>query len=210
MIPLFPRDFLLRDQLSPNCVQFANITALRFTLISRNPIRALVIILLLTITASGCGGEPDRKYALGRSIEVHVGSPVVKSKMSFADELGNHRILRPQASNRQLAIVEVTIVNRTSTVMPLLVDEEAAQLGDRRGDRINAVDPFLSSKTIAEPDEHENEYIPLLWGEVQLDRGLQVKGWMVFDIPKGLTLGSLWWNEIDDVIVDYVDYFKRK
>jgi len=49
----------------------------------------------------------------------------------------------------------------------------------------------------------------LLWGEVQLDRDFQVKGWMIFDVPKGLTLGSVFWNEIEEIIADYVDYFDR-
>jgi hypothetical protein len=38
---------------------------------------------------------------------------------------------------------------------------------------------------------------------------MQVQGWMVFDVPKGLTLGSLFWDEVDEVTVDYIEYFRR-
>ena len=29
---------------------------------------------------------------------------------------------------------------------------------------------------------------------------------MVFDVPQGMTLGTLWWNEVDDILLDYIDY----
>lgn len=170
---------------------------------------SILVIALFATLAAACGGEPEMRFVRGRSIEVHVSNPVVKTKMSFTDDSGKHRVIRPVSSNRQLALVEVTIVNRTSTVMPLLIDQDAAQLGDRRGERIEALDPFQSSSFVESPDESEDEFAPLLWGEVQLDREFQVKGWMIFDVPKGLRLGSVWWNEIDEVVLDYVNYFKR-
>ena len=118
-------------------------------------------------------------------------------------------MLRSRASNRQLAVVEVTVVNRTSIVTPLLIDPEAAQLGDRRGERVNALDPFASAAFVDSASLDENMFAPLLWGQVDLERQFQVKGWMVFDVPKGMTLGSLWWNEVEQIVADYVDYFKR-
>ena len=169
-----------------------------------------LIVVSLAILAAACGGEPDIRFVRGRTIEVHAGNPVLTTKMSFADDRGRHRVIRPTASNRQLALVEVTVVNRTSTVMPLLINEDAVELGDRRGERIDALDPFLSSSIVETLSEDEGKFAPLLWGEVQLDREFQVKGWVIFDVPKGLTLGSLWWNEIDEVVLDYVNYFKRR
>ena len=29
---------------------------------------------------------------------------------------------------------------------------------------------------------------------------------MVFEVPKGLKLGSFWWKEVDSVVIDYSDY----
>ena len=178
------------------------------TALSIKPI-LILIVASLAFLAAACGGDPDILVVRGRTIEVHVGNPVIKTKMSFSDGNGRHLVIRPRASNRQLALVEVTIVNRTSTVMPLLIDTEAVELGDRRGERIEALDPFLNSSVVETPSEDEGEFSPLLWGEVQLDREFQVKGWVIFDVPKGLTLGSVWWNEIDEVVLDYVNYFKR-
>ena len=33
---------------------------------------------------------------------------------------------------------------------------------------------------------------------------------LVFDVPKGLILGSLWWEEIDSMVVDYIDYYRGR
>ena len=85
----------------------------------------------------------------------------------------------------------------------------STQLGDRRGERIDALDPFEVARvsTIADPDE--GKFSPFLWGEVELPRSFQVSGWVVYDVPKGLTLGSIWWNEVDTLVADYIVYFKR-
>ena len=93
--------------------------------------------------------------------------------------------------------------------MPLLVDPDAARLGDRRGERIGALDPFERFGTVDVSDVDEDKFAPLLWGEIQLDRNFQVQGWVVFDVPKGLTLGTLWWDEVDEVVADFVEYRRR-
>ena len=177
--------------------------------------RGNAVVLPLAVAAIvgvaiACGGEPDLLFRRGKAIEVHVADPIIADMVAFSDEDGRHRVLRSRASNRQLAVVEVTIVNRTSIITPLLIDAEAAQLGDRRGERVNAVDPFASASVVGSGGLDEDMFAPFLWGPVELERRFQVTGWMVFDVPKGLTLGSLWWNEIETVIVDYVDYNKRR
>ena len=165
-----------------------------------------LIAVLLAVGSVGCSSEPDVIAVRGRSLEIHSGRPVIIEKVSFTVGPGDHRVIRPRASNRQLAAVLVTVVNRTSTVMPMLVDPEAARLGDRRGERIHALDPFTRSQKTDAIDEDNDKFAPLLWGDIQLNRDFQVQGWVLFDVPKGLTLGTLWWSEIDDVVADYVDY----
>ena len=180
--------------------------------VTRRRVLAIVAIasLLLTLgTLTACGGgDPDLVLAKGRSLELHVFKPEIVEKVSFVDGEGRHRVVRPRASNRQLALVNVTVVNRTSTVAPLLIDTDAAQLGDRRGERIGALDPFEAAATASTVDPDEGKYSPLLWGQVELGRQFQVVGWIIFDVPKGLTLGTLWWREIDEVTADFVPYYR--
>lgn len=167
-------------------------------------------VLAVLVVAMACGGDPSIPSVGGRVIEVHATIPVIAERVAFSDQEGRHRVIRSRASNRQLAVVEVTVVNRTSVVTPLLVDPDAVQLGDRRGERINALDLLASAAVVDSTSPDENKYAPLLWGQVLLERNFQATGWVVFDVPKGLTLGSLWWNEVEDIVVDYVDYFKPR
>ena len=169
----------------------------------------LSVMLLLLGVAIACGSDNVVFGSRGRTLEMQVMPPVIPEKVAFLDNEGRHRIIRPSATNRQLVAVEVTIVNRTSTVIPLLVDPDATQLGDRRGERIDALDPFEVARVSAEADPDEGKFHPLLWDEVELPRGTQVKGWVIYDVPKGLTLGSVWWNEVDVLVVDYINYFNR-
>ena len=171
----------------------------------------LLALMLASLAAMSCGSDdPEKVRARGRSLEVHTSHPLIAEKVAFRDNSGQHRVIRPRASNRQLVLLDITIVNRTSLITPLLIDEESAQIGDRRGERIDAVDPFEASRVVDAADPEEDLYSPFLWGQIELDREFQVQGWMVFDVPKGLILGSLWWEEVDTIITDFIDYQRRR
>ena len=171
----------------------------------------LLGLALLALLLAACGpDEPEKVSARGRSLEVHTTYPLVVEKVAFKDNSGQHRVIRPRASNRQLVLLDITLINRTSLITPLLIDEEAAQIGDRRGERIDAIDPFEASRVVDTADPEEDLYSPFLWGQIELDKEFQVQGWMIFDVPKGLILGSLWWEEVDTIITDFVEYRRRR
>ncbi len=178
------------------------------------------LLALMALAILGCSSDPDVVGVRGRSIEIHAKRPVVSEKITYGAPGNEFYVFRPKASNRQMAAVCVTVVNRTSTVMPLEVNPEAARLGDRRGERIPAADPFERSSIVDSADDDSilrdtgddedlSRCTQLLWGQIQLDRNFQVSGWMLFDVPKGLTLGTLWWDEVDEVVLDYIEYRRR-
>ena len=176
-----------------------------------NPYLKVALLALATaallLTAAGCGGDESNLVAKrGRSLEIHSTLPEVVDRVAYTGADGRHRVIRPIASNRRIAVAQVTIVNRTTTVVPLLVDEAAAEIGDRRSRRVEAVDPVGSAEFVDSAGDDSNLYTPFLWGEIELARQTQVTGWMVFDVPQGMTLGTLWWNEVDDILLDYIDY----
>ena len=197
---------------NPQVPPGARLIRLFTPLLPTRPILARLSLVALScivaLMAVACSDDPDIIAVRGRSIEIHAERPVVVEKVAYSFG-GEHREIRPRASNRQLALVEVTVVNRTSTTMPLLVNPEAARIGDRRGERIEARNPFEDYKVVDHASEDEDAYAPLLWGDIELNREFQVQGWMIFDVPKNLTLGSFWWHEIDEVVGDYVEYRRR-
>ena len=164
----------------------------------------VLTVVSLAAVIAGCGGDPPAGTArVGRSLEIHLSDPVIAQKMTY-NAGAEDRIIQAGASNRQLAMVKVTVVNRTSTVVLLVVDGDVAQIGDRRGQRINALNPLTDYKLLDAPDPSAAEgFLPFLWGEVELAIGSQVEGWMVFEVPVGLRLGSFWWDEVDYIILDY-------
>ena len=177
------------------------------TLRKVSPIIFLLAALLLLV---GCGDKSDQVVVVGRSLELHAGQPQIVEKVTYVDTQGGHRIIRPRASNRQLAAVELVVVNRTALVTSLVIDGDAAKLGDRRGERIEAIDPYAGSKPADAASSDETLFVPFLWGETVLDRNFQVRGHLVFDVPKGLILGSFFWDEVDNIVADYVDYTRKR
>ena len=94
-------------------------------------------------------------------------------------------------------------------MVSLLLNESAVELGDRRSDRLEAIDPFNAEVLGTDHEDHRDAVVlddPPLWGEVELKKGFQIEGWFVFDVPKGLKLGTLWWNQADTVSLDFIEY----
>ena len=165
---------------------------------------AFLAVPLIAMALAACGDDdPTGAAARGRSLEVHLSQPVVVQKMRYENGSEEH-IIQAGASNRQLALVKVTLVNRTSTVIPLKIERDAAQIGDRRGQRIDALDPFTDFKVADAPDPSAADgFLPFLWGELELARFTQAEGWMVFEVPVGLRLSSFWWDEVDFIVLDF-------
>lgn len=168
----------------------------------------VAVVVMLALMAAACGGDDDIAVAIGRQLEFVATAPQVAERVIFTDGLGRTRVLRPRASNRQLAVVDIIVVNRSTTVVSLLLNEATVELGDRRSDRLEAIDPFNADVPEGEVDVRGAIVIEEnpLWGEVEVNRGFQISGWFVFDVPKGLILGTIWWNQADTVSLDFIEY----
>ena len=167
------------------------------------------ILLICSIFLYGCGGDDNYTSARGRQLDFIADDPRWGDEVIFTDGLGQMRLIRPKASNRQIAVINIIVANRSTTMVSLLLNESAVELGDRRSDRLEAIDPFNAD--VLEPgyEGHRGAVVlgdPPLWGEVELTKGFQIEGWFVFDVPKGLKLGTLWWNQADTVSLDFIEY----
>ena len=166
-----------------------------------------ILILIISIIALiSCKQEVTLVGKAGRSLEIQVDKPIKLENLDFVHLNGEHNRLFPKASNRILALVEVTVINRTSTVIPIKIDENASQLGDSRGQTINPLNPFENNQLINIQNEPIKDiYSPLLWGDIELARNTQVSGWMIFDAPRGLRLNSFTWDEVDYIITGLIE-----
>ncbi|MBN19136.1 MAG: hypothetical protein CL758_06675 [Chloroflexi bacterium] len=166
----------------------------------------ILIIILSIITITSCKEEITLVGKSGRSLEILVDKPIKLENLDFVHLNGQYNRLFPKASNRILALVEVTVINRTSTVVPLKIDEDSSTLGDSRGEILKPLNPFKNNQLINIPNEPIKDiYSPLLWGEIELARNTEVSGWMVFDVPRGLRLNSFTWDEVDYIITGLIE-----
>ena len=170
-------------------------------------------ITVCSLFTFACNSEPENRSVAGRNIEIHTGFPVIVDSAFYMGKDGKARVITPSASIRQFVVMKPTVVNMTSTVIPLLVDTEAAKIGDRRSRRFPAVDPIAKARvisTVLEESPTVKDISPILWGDVELARQTQVEGYMVFDVPKGVILGTLFWDEIEYIPIDFIDYWKKR
>ena len=165
----------------------------------------LLILTLTILTLISCKQEITLVGKSGRSLEILVDKPLKLENLDYVHLNGQYNRLFPKASNRILALVEVTVINRTSTVVPIKIDENASLLGDSRGETIEPLNPFKSEQLIILNEPIKDIYSPLLWGDIELARNTQVSGWMIFDVPRGLRLNSFTWDEVDYIITGLIE-----
>ena len=167
------------------------------------------------LAACGGDGEPREHYSRGRVLDVFVTEPetperIVIRTSRLCDQDESHRLLEATNPNRVYVAVRVRVVNSISGVVPLFVNPGSAQIGDPRAphdDRIFALDPCAVGEPYDPPGgsgtEEASTHAPLLWGNVDLKKGFQVKGWMFFDVPKTLTLEGFWWQDPETQTIIY-------
>ena len=58
------------------------------------------------------------------------------------------------------------------------------------------------SVVVATEESELDKYTPFLNGHIELNKGYEVQGWMVFDIPRSIKPLTIWWRESDDIVID--------
>ena len=171
----------------------------------KNKIKHITILLtfILILQMLGCGND-DSEFLIkkGRTIAIGATSPIVRDRVTFTDTTGKLRLIKPISANNKLVIVKLKILNDSVTHVPVFVDKEAAELGDRGGSRGWNIDPYANSVVVATEESELDKYTPFLNGHIELNKGYEVQGWMVFDIPRSVKPLTIWWRESDDIVID--------
>jgi len=163
------------------------------------------IPMLLTILLFGlisCSND-DSSSSLtkGRTIAIETSPPIVRDRITFTDTEGNIRLIKPKLNNKLVA-VKVRIINDSVTYVPLFIDTEAAELGDRGGSRGWNIDPYKSSVSTSTLESELDKFTPMLSGHIELNKGFEVTGWMIFDLARNINPITIWWRESDDIVAD--------
>ena len=163
----------------------------------------IFITLILIISTLGCEGD-DSEFLIkkGRTIAIGATPPIVRDRITFTDTAGKLRLVKPISADNKLVVVKLKILNDSVTHVPIYIDTEAAELGDRGGSRGWNIDPYVNSVIVATEESELDKYTPFLNGHIELNKGFEVQGWMIFDIPRGIKPLTIWWRESDDIVID--------
>jgi len=155
------------------------------------------------------GGDP--LYVAGRSLWMRAERPLLINYLNYsgADTKGNlydWQINPTDSSVNQIALVKLTLINEVSNSITITVDDEAAEL--QTGDKIrrSPIDIRVRSKptetTATDEDNFIKDFLPI-WGTFVLQKGEQIEGYMVFEVPKGSSFKQFRWSASDTAIVNY-------
>ena len=164
--------------------------------------KKIFFIVLLPVLITSClNDDSSSNFTKGRTIAIETFAPIVRDRISFTDTQGNIRLIKPKPNNKLVA-VKVRIINESVTYVPLFIDTEAAELGDRGVSRGWNIDPYKSSVSTSSREAELDKFTPLLSGHIELNKGFEVTGWMLFDIERNISPLTLWWRESDDITSD--------
>tara|TARA_B100000073_G_scaffold252536_1_gene212599 strand:- start:893 stop:1420 length:528 start_codon:yes stop_codon:yes gene_type:complete len=164
--------------------------------------KKIFFIVLLPVLITSClNDDSSSNLTKGRTIAIETFAPIVRDRISFTDTQGNIRLIKPKPNNKLVA-VKVRIINESVTYVPLFIDTEAAELGDRGGSRGWNIDPYKSSVSTSSIEAELDKFTPLLSGHIELNKGFEVTGWMLFDLERNISPLTLWWRESDDITSD--------
>ena len=166
-----------------------------------NKIKIAFISILPLLLISCWGDNSSSNITKGRTIAIETFAPVVRDRITFTDTEGNIRLIKPKQDNKLVA-VKVRIINDSVTYVPLFIDTEAAELGDRGGARGWNIDPYKNSVSSSSKEAELDKFTPLLSGHIELNKGFEVTGWMIFDIQRSIQPLTIWWRESDDITSD--------
>jgi hypothetical protein len=155
------------------------------------------------------GGDP--LYVAGRSLWMRAERPLLINHLNYsgADTKGNlhdWQIKPTDSSANQIALVKLTLINEVSNSITITVDDDAAEL--QTGDKIrrSPIDILARSKpaetTGSDEDNFIKDFLPI-WGTFVLQKGEQIEGYMVFEVPKGSSFKQFRWSASDTAIVNY-------
>jgi hypothetical protein len=164
---------------------------------------------MVALAGASCGGDDGLAEVVpvqGRTLEIHVYRPIIERQFLFNYEGQVYKLEVPDPS-RRLAAVQIIVVSRNITFVPMSIDSESAQLGNAsKGEKYSVIDPLETAEILQGVPPEGGVYGPIMWGDFELTKGTQARGWMFFDIPVGLKADTLWWYEADQIIARYRGY----
>ena len=152
--------------------------------------------------------EGNPFHRAGRILEVIAPTPQLYDAVIFEQKSGDGKVtawrIEPLGVDTQLAVIDVTIINRVSGTIRLIVDEMAAELRTLDSVIHKPIDTINRSEAVEIPEGVSviPDFVPL-WTTVNLESKQQISGKMVFEVQRGSKFRDFRWLGTDTVFVRY-------
>ena len=166
----------------------------------------LVVASLLGLLSTGCFRSAQKEIVVaGRTLHLVIKEVSRVDEIHYESE-GVHYVVEPKNDDNTLLVVDTSIINQMSSMALLQVDSNAAFVRDENDHEYEPIDPFNQRKSIPEPlDPKRQKYLPFLWsripGDFQLVKNTQIRGWLVFEVPKDQLIKVFSWEQADTIRV---------
>jgi hypothetical protein len=157
---------------------------------------ATLLVLPLIMGLVACGGTTAPVSAAGRIMVIEV-APLVMLNEAGHSEKGMFYAIRPTGRDMQIVAAHVHLHNPNATLVSMLVDEQASYLEDTQGNRFWPLNPWEQRVQVANTISADQTTMPLLWGELTLERGFKIEGWMLFEVPTNADVTTFTWDQVD-------------
>ena len=177
---------------------------------------ALVSVALLSAIVAGVlvpwillhEDEGNPFHRAGRILEVIAPTPQLYDVVIFEQQTGDGEVtfwrIEPLGVDTQLAVVDVTVINRVSGTIRLIVDDMAAELRTRDSVIHKPINTIDRSEAVEIPEGVSviADFVPL-WLTVNLESKQQISGKMVFEVQRGSEFRDFRWLGTDTVFIRY-------
>ena len=148
----------------------------------------------------------------GENLIIGIEDIELVQEVRFQGTDEKHYLVVPSSSDNELVVLRLNVYNQGAAVVQMTVDEEAAELrGVGPTERYKLLDLHrldeLSQENLqvlGDPHPSENLYVPFIAGPIELQQGLSVVGWVVFEVPEGTELTELRWSAGDTVCIPLI------
>lgn len=177
----------------------------------RLPLFAASFMVVASVVLSGCGASSNATdWFFAETLAVRVKEIRLAEEVRYSHE-GKHYLTKPKEEGRALAAAYLEVRNRGASVVYLSVTKDTVRLRDSKYLDYRSMDPFQERAEVSQAGPREDTMVPFIWGDVSLPQRCgtldycELKGWVVFEVPKDIKYYQLIWDTGDTIYL----YFER-
>lgn len=167
---------------------------------------AIVTGLMVTSCLGGNQGVESKfmnKQQHGRSLTIELTGLHRMNQLSYRDDTDNVNLIAKPIDSAEFVAVSMALINFRGGRVSLAINESAARLIDSNGVEYVPIDPLARAQETGEETIWSPLGFPRLWGQVELEQRMEVRGFLYFEVPKATDLNYMMWDDTDSIRVDF-------